>query len=170
MSLIEKDTMLQPLFLATKPFSPQDSERWQSYLDWAQISQLSELVSLDSMLNPHLITDIIDEGWNHIVNEDYRLSYFTNLDYMLTRLPNTPNRNILGLYRNPDSHITTPPAPASFEFLGYDLIEEQTQISALTNCGGYPETFSNSEINPFGLISDYPRASQIQDELYTKNP
>jgi hypothetical protein len=55
-------------------------------------------------------------------------------------------------------------------FVGYDLIEEQTQISALTNCGGFPETFCNDELNQYGLVTSFTRALEIQRLLPECNP
>ena len=55
-------------------------------------------------------------------------------------------------------------------FLGYDLIDSVSGISALTNCGGFSESFDNQELNRYGLISEYPRAKQIQTALLINNP
>jgi len=54
--------------------------------------------------------------------------------------------------------------------MGYDLVEDATQISALTNCGGFPQTFSNTELNAYGLITDFSRASEIRKRLPEHNP
>ena len=161
---------MQPLFIATEKFDPTDGDRWTGYYDWAKIPQLTEVVSLDAMLCRHLIREFITEDWQYIVNENYRLDYFYNLDYLLTRINGALRRNVLGLYRNPDCHITTAPDKGDFLFVGYDLIEEKTQISALTNCGGFPEVFPNTELNHCGLITDFKRASEIKILLRSKFP
>ena len=57
-----------------------------------------------------------------------------------------------------------------FEFVGYDLIEKEGDISALTNCGGFDETFLPTELNEYGLISDFDKAKKIQTELPINNP
>lgn len=162
----------EALFIATQRFDPADGERWQSYRQWAQIPALREVVSLDSILCPCLMSPFqyVDEDWSHIVKADYRLDYFLDLDYLLRRLPPLPRRNVLGLYRNPSRHLDAPPAQGDFAFVGYDLIEEETQISALVNCGGFPETFSNHELNEYGLIADFSRALEIQRRLPEQNP
>jgi hypothetical protein len=128
---------MTPLFIANERFDPSAGARWDEYIRWAGIPNLIEVVSLDSMLCPPIVTEFNDEDWAHIVNEDFRLNYFCDLDYLLRRAGLGPRRNVLGLYRNPDSHIDIAPAPGQFNFIGYDLIEEMTQISALTNCGGF---------------------------------
>lgn len=161
---------MSPLFIAKERFEPSAGARWDEYVRWASIPNLVEVVTLDSMLCPRLVTELIAEDWAHVVNEDYRLDYFTDLNYLLGRIATTPRRNVLGLYRNPESHINVAPASDEFTFIGYDLIEDRTQISALTNCGGFPETFSNQELNERGLIQSFGRAREIQRLLPINNP
>lgn len=38
-------------------------------------------------------------------------------------------------------------------------------ISALTNCGGFPDVFANSELSHVWLIADFDRVAEIQDML-----
>jgi hypothetical protein len=57
------------------------------------------------------------------------------------------------------------PTLAEFEFVGFDLIELETQTSALTNCGGFVGAFSPHDLSSKGLISEYGRAVEIQREL-----
>jgi hypothetical protein len=54
--------------------------------------------------------------------------------------------------------------------MGYDLIEEETQISAITNCGGFPDVFSNEELNRVGLISSFERAYEVRRLLAERHP
>jgi hypothetical protein len=162
-----------PLFIALEKFGPEDGERWEKYCAWAKIPGLTEVVGLDGSLCPRILPEIKDEDWPHIVNEDFRLNYFYHLDYLLKRVATVPRRNILGLYRNSETHIQTRPAAGNFVFIGYDLVEDMTGISALTNCGGFPDVFSNAALNQFGLITDFNRACEIQrrlTELHPKEP
>ena len=162
--------MTEPLFIATERFDLSDGEKWRKYFEWAKIPALKEVVSLDTCLCGHLVKEFLDEDWKHIVCEDFRLSYFKDLDYLLKRVQNEKRRNLLGLYRNPLGHISTSPSNREFDFVGYDLIEDATQISALTNCGGFPEAFSNEELNSHGLISQFERASEVKRLLIEKYP
>jgi hypothetical protein len=162
--------MSAPLFIATERFDPTNGDAWWKYFEWAKIPALKEVVSLDDCLCTHMIHEFTDEDWGHIVCEDFRLDYFKDLDYLLERVKNKKRRNLLGLYRNPSGHIRTAPANRDFTFVGYDLIEEATQISALTNCGGFPNAFQNSELNSCGLISDFKRAKEVKKLLIEKNP
>ena len=164
--------MTKPLFIATERFDPTDGEKWQKYFEWAKIPALKEVVDLDGCLCPNLLKEIQDEDWDHIVNADFQLRYFYHLDYLLSRVQSIRRRNILGLYRNPETHITQAPAK-DFAFIGYDLVDEQTHISALTNCGGFPDSFSNEELNQYGLISQFERVKNhlcfICENLWLKN-
>ena len=54
--------------------------------------------------------------------------------------------------------------------MGYDLIDDQTQVSALTNCGGFPDVFRNDELNRFGLIDEFNRAREVKTQLAERYP
>jgi hypothetical protein len=82
--------MIASLFIATRRFDPCDGEKWSDYCRWAKIPVLLEVVSLDGMLCPHLIKEFLDEDWNHIVCEDFRLDYSCHLDYLKQRVQETP--------------------------------------------------------------------------------
>jgi hypothetical protein len=165
--------MLRPLYVATERFGPEDGDRWDHYIQWAKIPALTEVVGLDCMLCRRLLDEINDEDWKHIVIESFRSGYFYHLDYLLARVADLKRRNILGVYRNPDHHISEPPGSREFVFMGYDLIDEQTQISSLTNCGGFPEVFSNEELNACGLLPEFARATEVRrllKEAFPKEP
>lgn len=162
--------MLKPLFIAVRCFDPSDGDKWRKYCQWAKIPGLTEVISLDSLLCPRVITEFQPEDWDHIVNEDFRLNYFYDFEYLMRRVAGAPRKQILGVYRNPIAHIDLPPAAGDFTFIGYDLIEEQTQISALTNCGGFPDSFSNAELNRHGLIDTFTRAAEVRRHLAKQHP
>jgi hypothetical protein len=161
---------LDPLFVASERFDKSNGDRWESYTQWAKIPALVEVVSLDTMLCPTILPDLSNEDWQHNVQEDFRLNYFYDLDYLIRRTAAVSRKNVLGLYKNPDGHIDSPPGSGAFAFVGYDLIEDDTQTSALTNCGGFPGTFSNSELNEYGLVTDFSRAFEIRRLLPQNNP
>ncbi len=161
---------MTPVFTARTPFDSTDGPRWENYVRWAQIPRLIEVVGLDSTLCPSVISEYIAEDWKHNVQDNSGFGYFYNLDYLLGRVTNVSRKNIIGLYRNPDSRIEVAPAEGGFVFVGYDLIEEMTQISALTNCGGFPETFANEELNEVGLLPAFERANEVRMLLAKNNP
>lgn len=56
-----------------------------------------------------------------------------------------------------------------FEFCGYDLVDVLYCISAVTNCGaGFENAVNYSELNSFGLFSDYRKAVNAQLDLNDK--
>lgn len=155
---------MKPWFAATEPFSPRDGAKWQKYIEWSGLAHLVELLSLDPMLCPPVLGDVKDEYWPHIVNEDFMLSsFFLDADFLRAQTANVKHKNFLCVFRNP----LGPPAPpdGAFEFAGYDLVDIQHSASALTNCGGFPDVFSNSELSTIGLLPDFDRAVEIQKLL-----
>ena len=157
-------------YTATENFGPA-SKGWAKYFDWAKIQNLQEVVSLDGMLCPPLVRPYDhdrDEDWDHMVQIGERFEFF-DLPYLLKRIEGLHPRNVLAAVRNPDRAEVIEPQDA-WSFVGFDLIEDLTRISALVNCGGFPESFKNQELNKFGLISTYERAVEIQTALRTNNP
>lgn len=57
-----------------------------------------------------------------------------------------------------------------FRFYGYDLLEDSTRISTLTNCGGFDNAFSPEDISEYGLIQEFDKAKQIQLLLVDEYP
>jgi hypothetical protein len=160
---------MTPWFIATEHFGPDNGERWRRYIEWSGLKQLTELVSLDAMLCPSILNDIQNDYWPHIVNEDNMLAYFTDFEFLKNELTAFKDFNLLCVVRNPPCHLNTSPVDA-FDFVGYDLVEAQTRVSALTNCGGFPEVFSNSELSHCGLLTDFARASEVKGGLRAQFP
>jgi hypothetical protein len=161
---------MQPCFIATERFTSRDPA-WEGYVASSGLTQLDEVVSLDHLLCPAILPEIKDEYWPYVVAEDYMGHFFLDLEFLLKQLPADREFNLLCVYRNPAS----PPPPyrghVEFEFLGYDLVEVNGGgISALTNCGGFPDVFANSELSSKGLLASYDRACQVQAELRAKHP
>jgi hypothetical protein len=160
---------MQPFYAAIKRFDSQHGIGWEGYIKWANIPSLAEVVSLDLLLCPSLLDSFHDDDWDHLAPDRSGFD-FADLNYLLKRVSGFPVRNILGVLENPGSHLEKFPNPNGFEFLGYDLVENSTRISALTNCGGFPNSFSNEELNRFGLISNFERAATIKRTLKELNP
>jgi hypothetical protein len=92
------------------------------------------------------------------------LNFFTDVDYLRALVSNIQPKNFLCVFRNPTAHPAVE-VPKGFDFLGYDLADIQGSTSALTNCGGFPEAFSNGELSEKGLLSSFERAKQVQNDL-----
>src|SRR5437764_11060494 len=129
---------MEPWFIATEPFTPQDGKRWLDYIQWSGLTQLAEVISLDSMLCPSVLTEVKADYWPHIVNEDFMLGYFVNLEFLKREISSVARKNLLCVLRNPSEEPAQLPMEG-FRFLGYDLVDIQNSASALTNCGGFPE-------------------------------
>lgn len=163
---------MQPWYIATERFGS-SHEGWKRYVDWSGLNHLDEIVSLDGMLCPPILTEIKADYWDHIVNEDFLLGYFVDLDFMLGELKGRASLaelNVLCVYRNPPSEPASPAGEVQWQPLGYDLIDVQSAVSALTNCGGFPLAFDNHELSRQGLIPSHERALAVQDRLKMAYP
>jgi hypothetical protein len=167
---LQRLELMGPLFIANHRFGPWHAERWQGYVTWSGLTQLEELVSLDALLCTRVLDEVKDEYWPHVVNEDFMLDYFTDLEFMINQLLDIKEKNVLCVFRNPMSHPTPPSDILQFEFVGYDLIDVQTAVSALSNCGGFPKAFSNDQINEFGLLDTHEAAAKVQNSLLENYP
>lgn len=155
-------------FIAVETFGP-SHEGWEKYIQWSKLTQLKEVVGLDCSLCPAVIRELSEEDWDHVVAENFLICYFRDREYLTSRTRDVADKHILGVVLEPDTDEESR-LVSNGKFLGYDLIERQTNISALTNCQGFPESFDNRELNEFGLLPDYLRARQIQRALLTNNP
>ena len=161
---------MQPWYIATKRFGPWDAEAWRGYTDWSGLGGLSEVVSLDAILCPTVLPEIREDYWPHIVNEDFMLHFFTDLDFLLGEIAAIPDRNLLCVFRNPPRHPEPPAASQRFQFVGYDVVDIHGDVSALTNCGGFPDVFANDELQPVGLLPTHARAVDVQAALKARYP
>lgn len=153
---------MSPWFTARQQFD-RTWDGWEKYLAFAKIPRLIEVVGLDSSLCPSVIEEFEEEDLE-FVSEIQECGAFTNLEYLLQRIEGVSRRNVLAVISDPVEHIERLMEPG-FSFAGYELLEDQTGISALTNCGGFPKAFSNDELNEVGLLADFARAQGIQRAL-----
>ena len=145
---------------------------WNKYIEWSRLTQVTELVSLDGMLNEVLIEPDRnnEDDWNYIVtDEHYETGFFRTLDYVLKRINNESRFNLLAVVIEPTEDGKNIILD-EFEFIGYDLLDKDYSISALVNCGGFDETFLPTELNEFGLIDDYDNAYDVKKRLLENNP
>ncbi len=149
-----------------------DVMSWDKYIEWSRLNQLIELVSLDGMLNEVLVEPDHNnaDDWNEIITDDhYETGFFKTLEYVLSKVGNKGQFNLLTVAIEPTQDCTNIFID-NFEFIGYDLLDKDYSISALTNCGGFDETFLPAELNKFGLLDDYNKAYDIKDKLLKNNP
>jgi hypothetical protein len=150
----------------------EDGMSWDKYIEWSKLIHLKELVSLDGMLNEILVEPVYDneDDWNFIhVVEQYQTGFFTSLDYVFKRLKEKSKFNLLTVVLEPDRDCQYLKMD-DYEFVGYDLLDQDFSISALSNCGGFDETFLPSDLNDKGLIDDFKKAYDIKKRLLENNP
>jgi hypothetical protein len=158
-----------PWFIATERFGPDNGDAWNNYIGWSGLTQLREVVSLDGMLCPTLLPDIRDDYWPHIVNENFLLHYFLDFDFLFKQVSGIDRKNVLCVFRDPGERPVAP-SVARFEFLGYDLVDLEGTVSALTNCGGFPGVFENAELSSCGLLLELERAIEVTTRLRSLYP
>ena len=149
---------------------PGDS--WSDYVRGSNMQHLTETVSLDSNLNKVLITPDFNnpEDWNCIHKYGgYITGLYTSLGYVLEKTQTSEKYNLMTVMIEPYKDCGSINV-YGYEFLGYDLVDKGFNISALTNCGGFPETFDPTDLNQFGLIDRYVYAYDIKRRLLENNP
>ncbi|MCT3923707.1 hypothetical protein HZP94_10835 [Elizabethkingia anophelis] len=150
----------------------EDGMSWATYLEWSRLSHLEELVSLDGMLNEVLVEPDYDneDDWNHIhIEDDSQTGFFTTMEFVFKRMKPTNKFNFLTVVLEPDQDCKNIKIDG-YEFMGYDLLDQDFSISALTNCGGFDEPFLPKDLNEKGLITDFVKAYNIKKQLLENNP
>jgi hypothetical protein len=160
-----------PLYLVTERFDASRGAAWRSCVEWIDLPQLTELVSVDGTLCDHVADEIRDDDWPHLLAEDFMLHWYTDLPYLLRRCGSIEGRNMLCAFRDPERQPEPPSAPFDWVYEGCDLVDVKSGPSALTNCGGgFPLAFRGDEVTPHGLIASLDRAKEIQRALREHYP
>ncbi|MEM8614659.1 MAG: hypothetical protein AAGF93_21800 [Cyanobacteria bacterium P01_H01_bin.105] len=155
-------------FTARQRFTPSQTRDWHSYLQFSGFTHVIEVVTLDSILCPDLIDEIIDADWFHNVQADYRLTWFTNLAYLRQRITwRTGQHQLLAILEHPYQVHEVPP---TFKFCGFDILDDHDGNSVLTNCGQFSGIFRPSDVNPLGLLSDLDQANTIAAQIRVNFP
>lgn len=163
--------MAEIWFTATKKFDPQNAPGWPEYIEWSGLHQLRRVLTLDITLCPPAIEELIPEDWRYNVQEDFRILYFRDFEYLIRRLP--PDRkmfNILAILLEPMTVAGGIFSDDRFLLRGYDLVERETGISALTNCKGFESAFKGNDLSTDGLIVDFQAARLAQSRLRERYP
>jgi hypothetical protein len=161
---------MQPLFVAKRPFDPSVGEGWDRYVAWSGLTQLKEVVSLDTMLCPTLPEELTAADWEHNVHADYQVFFFQSLEHLLQRVAAAGRVNILLVLQNPTASEVAAVDRPGFDFAGFDLVDVYGDVSALTNCGGFEGVFTNEELSELGLLTDLSRAQEVQAALRVRHP
>jgi hypothetical protein len=158
------------VYTAVQRFDPACGERWHKFIEWSGLKQLREVVSLDLILCPTVFGELSAEDWQHNVQEDFKIALFLDLDHVLRRVAGDERVSVLALMQNPTENEVRSFNDARFAFRGFDLVELQTGISALVNCGGFDRAFAPTELADCGLLADHARALAVQERLRAEYP
>jgi hypothetical protein len=158
------------IYSAVKQFDPACGEPWQKFIEWSCLMQLREVASLDLILCPTVFQELIAEDWQHNVKEDFKITLFHDLDYVVRKVGGDGRVNVLALMQNPTNDKFRAFADHRFVFRGFDLVELQTGISALVNCGGFPKAFASTDLSDCGLLIDHANALSVQKLLRAEYP
>ncbi len=160
-------------YTALKVFDAKSTKdySWTKYIEWSKLDHLKELVSLDGMLNSLVFEPDLSSAdeWNNVVTEgEFITDFFHSLEYVLKKTKHRQYFNLLAVIKEPTAIKAD--LSLEYEFIGYELLDKETQVSALTNCGGFDETFLPKDLNSFGLVSDYDKVREIQQQLPINKP
>ena len=159
-------------YSAVERFDPTCDDKWTKFIEWCGLTKLREVISLDCALCPSIIVidDLTAEDWQHNVNESFKCHLFHDLEYLLGKVAGTDRVNVLALMQNPtDDEIRSFNDPR-FVFRGFDLVELQTGISALVNCGGFPKAFASIDLSDCGLLTEHGKAMSVKKFLRAEYP
>lgn len=157
-------------FIAVEKFDSSHGEAWTRFIEWSKLENLCEVVSLDHLLCPNVINEFNDDDYEHILQDNHHYNLFDNLQWLIDRTRDFIDKQILAVKYEPESKCECDFIGEGFIFIGYDLIEDLSGISALVNCGGLDKAFTKSDINKFGLINEYDKARKIQKVLDEEYP
>ncbi len=157
------------VYTAVKRCDPETRPDWPKFLAWSRLTQLQEIVSLDEILCPNLFHELTTEDWKHNVQADSMTHLFHDLDHVVARVAGKAV-NVLALIEEPSVVDVASFHDPRFVFSGFDLVDENGGISALTNCGGFDKAFLPGELSECGLLVDHAKAVAVQHLLRTEYP
>ena len=158
------------VYSAVQRFDSACGDKWINFIAWSGLPQLREVVSTDIMLCPTVFRELADEDWQHNVQEDFKITLFHDLDYVLSKVVGDVRVNVLALMQNQSDDEVHSFSDHRFVFRGFDLVELQTGISALVNCGGFDKAFVRADLSDCGLLMDHAKTLSVQKLLRAEYP
>jgi len=148
------------------------NQGWDNYIGWSKLSHLKEVAGLDYMLNEDLVK-VEEENnsyWEQVHWGESSLSgLYKTSEFVLANIKFEEKFNFLTVIIAPDQDCNNI-VMEGHDFLGYELLDLSFEVSALTNCGGFEESFSPEDLNAFGLINTFDDAYKIANCLYKNHP
>jgi len=153
----------------SEKYDQNQGENWDKYIIWKNCS-CKRIISLDTSLCPSVIDVLSDEDWTHKVYPDIFFDAFDSILWINRKVPSkTHNHQILAVQKfDVDNQIQD--ILLGFRFIGYDMIENETMISAITNCIHFDLAYSSDDLNEFGLISEANMVKEISLRLVKYYP
>lgn len=164
---------MQVGYRASARFTPDLGETWSSYVAWSKLPHLEEVVGLDSILNPSLVDDYSAGDWDHLVLVDHLFGCFGDFESLRNRVRDVFDPTLhqwLAVVREPAAEDLARFEEEGFQFAGFELLEDASAISALTNCGGFEGAFTAEDLCPNGLLPDLHRAREVRARLKDLSP
>jgi hypothetical protein len=145
-------------------FGPEDGERWSDYLKWRGL-HLTRFESVDGVMRGDLFEPKSDEDWQNCVQEDFKISLITNLEYAKKVQKQHENAEIVGIDFPEEVCYEASP-----ELLGFDVLDSHLDVSMLTDWGTDEEGIFSHLIMENGLLGDLAEAFRIRDILRSQFP
>ena len=142
----------------------EDGLGWEGYRAWRNLPHLTEVVSLDCLLNKNLVP----YGQNNfkysefpISREDRGTNFYESLDFVLKCKEPRERFNLLAVAIEPEEDCRNVKLN-DFEFIGYDLLDDWYSISTLTNCGCIIPPYMPADLNQYALLNNFTKAYEVQ--------
>jgi hypothetical protein len=157
------------VYTAVERCNPEVRPDWPKFVAWSRLTQLREVVSLDEVLCPNVFHELTAEDWKYNVQADFKTHYFHDLDHVCARVVGRAV-DVLALVEEPSVADVAAFCDPRFVFCGFDLVDVEGGISALTNCGEFDRSFVPADLSECGLLVDHARAIAVRQLLRTEYP
>jgi hypothetical protein len=157
-------------YAAIERFDYRNGERWNGFIRWLGRTDLKRIVTLDSTLCPAVVHPESADDWPCVAQEEFMLDFFTNLDFVLSRIAGHRPSEVIAVARDPSvEEMDNFPHP-EFELAGFDLVDAQFTASALLN-NHFPDEVNVSRLSAeSGLIRSREWAFKVRDTLRQRHP
>lgn len=123
-------------YVAVETFFPTEK-----YKEWSKLFHIRQVISLDCALCPSILVGDVKDDYRYLHGYDFYNDVLNDLDLLLDKIKGKKDIQILAVLREPKRDCVNILTDTRFGFYGYDLLEDFTRISALTNCGGFNKAF-----------------------------
>jgi hypothetical protein len=159
-------------YAAVETFDSTYGDKWANYIAWSGLKHLQEVISFDILLCPGIVRLTSHFGGDPAIMGQTG-KFCDNLDYLFTKVKSLgikKSYQVIATIAEPTEDDVRNFIDDRFVLKGFDLLENLTGISALTNCGGFDLAFSGYDINIYGLVTEYRDAYKIRDSLLVHYP